>query len=263
VTNTTSIANSIANNQWLSTPNRTAQAQLQLFCFPFAGGGTAAYFPWSKLLPPEVALCSIRLPARESRMREKPYTQMAPLVQDLANVLAPYLDRPFAFFGHSLGALIAFEMARYLRREKMAQPLHLFASGHRAPQLPDPDSPLYLLPDDEFVREMSRRYNGVPKEILQSSELLNLFLPVMRADATVLDTYVYSDEPPLAFPISAYSGDRDHSVRQNEMEGWHLQTQGPFQFTMFAGDHFFVRSNQAQVVQTLSKELAPYLGPAK
>jgi medium-chain acyl-[acyl-carrier-protein] hydrolase len=248
---------------WMSFPNPNPQAQLRLFCFPYAGGGTAAYFPWAKLLPPEIALCSIRLPGRESRLRETPYVRMEPLVRDLAAALAPYLDRPYAFFGHSMGALIAFELARYLRREKMAEPLHLFASGHRAPQMPDPEPPLYLLPDDEFVRAMGERYDGIPQPILQSAELLELFLPVMRADATILDTYVYADEPPLACPISVYGGSDDPSVSRSELDGWRRQTQGACRLTTFVGGHFFLRSAQTQVVQNLSDELRRYLHPAQ
>jgi medium-chain acyl-[acyl-carrier-protein] hydrolase len=184
---------------------------------------------------------------------------MASLIQDLATTLAPYLDRPFAFFGHSMGTLIAFELARYLRRENMAQPLHLFASGHRAPHLPDPEPPLYQMPDDDFVRELNRRFDGIPKPVMQNPELLALFLPVMRADATLIDTYQYVDEPALACPITVYGGDDDPSVNDSELNGWRLQTQDAFRLTMFAGGHFFIQSAQAQVVQTLSHELERYL----
>jgi medium-chain acyl-[acyl-carrier-protein] hydrolase len=259
------VSNSVSNStnaltkEWFSIPSRSAEAKMWLFCFPYAGSGAAAYFPWAKLLPSEVALCAIRLPGRESRLRQQPYLHMEPLVQELAGALMPLLDRPFAFFGHSMGALIAFEIARSLRREKAGQPLHLFASAHRAPQLPDLEPPLYQLPDEKLVQELDRRYGGIPAAILQSDELLKLFLPMMRADTTVLDTYVYQEEPPLALPISVYGGSADSSVHDGELEGWGEQTQARFRLKIFEGDHFFLRGAQAQVVQTLNDELGSYL----
>src|SRR5262245_28061439 len=127
---------------WLLCPNKNPQARLQLFCFPYAGGGAAAFFPWGKQLPAEIELYAIRLPGRESRLREAPYLQLSPLIEDLAEVLLPYLREPFAFFGHSMGSLIAFEMARYLRRQHAPFPCYLFASGYRAPHLPNPIPPM-------------------------------------------------------------------------------------------------------------------------
>lgn len=250
---------SAPSNLWLSSPNTNTQARLNLFCFPFAGGGTAAYHPWLRLLPAGVALHSIRLPGRESRLREAPYVRIGPLVEDLADALASQLEMPFVFFGHSMGALLAFELLRCLRRRRAAQPLHFLVSGHRAPQLPDPDPPLYHLPDDELIREMDERYNGIPQAILESPELLQLFLPTIRADMTILDTYEYGAEPPFSFPISAFGGDRDASVNREELQAWHTQTQGTFRLRIFAGDHFFVQSAQAQVLQAINDELRPYL----
>ncbi len=122
-----------AQDPWISTPAHRPDARMRLFCFPYAGGGTSAYNPWAKSLPDEIALYSIRLPGRESRLREAPHVRMAPLVQDLADALSPYLDLPFAFFGHSMGGLVTFELARQLRRQHAPQPLHLFVSSHRAP----------------------------------------------------------------------------------------------------------------------------------
>jgi medium-chain acyl-[acyl-carrier-protein] hydrolase len=232
---------------------------LRLFCFPYAGGGTAAYFPWAKLLSPNIELYAVRLPGRESRMREASYLRIEPLVEDMAEVLSSYFDRPFVFFGHSMGALLAFELIRYLRRQNAQQPLHLVASGHRAPQLPDPYPPLYQLPDDEFIRQMDERYSGIPKVILENPELLAMFLPVMRADLTILDTYQYVEEPPLACPISVFGGDNDPSVNDDELSAWRSQTQSAFRLKLFDGDHFYLQGAQSQVVQAITQELSHYL----
>jgi medium-chain acyl-[acyl-carrier-protein] hydrolase len=158
-----------------------------------------------------------------------------------------------------MGALLAFELARCGRRRGLAQPLHLVASANRAPQLPDPHPPLYCLPDHELIREMDERYNGIPRTILDNPEMLELFLPAIRADLTILDTYQYGAEPPLACPITVFGGEQDPSVSRAELEPWRVQTTGAFRLHMFAGDHFFVQSAQELVLQVLNQELAQYL----
>jgi medium-chain acyl-[acyl-carrier-protein] hydrolase len=246
-------------DSWVVCPNQNPQAQMRLFCFPYAGGGAAAYFRWSQLLPPDVELYAIRLPGRESRLREAPYVRLVPLIEDMAGALTPYLDKPFAFFGHSMGASLAFELTRWLRRRNMPQPLHLVASGHRAPHLPDRHPPLYHLPDDDLVREMDERYNGIPKVILENAELLAMFLPAIRADLTILDTYQYEEEAPLACPISTFGGDDDPSVTEEELSGWRMQTQGTFRLRMFAGDHFYLQAAQTEIVQAIIQEMSHHL----
>lgn len=245
---------------WVICPNPNPRASLRLFCFPFAGGGAATFHPWARLLPPEVELYSIRLPGRESRMREAPFVRLLPLVEALAGALSPYFIEPFAFFGHSMGALLSFELTRHLRRQSAPQPVQLFAASHRAPQLPDPYPPLYHLPDDEFIAEMHQRYDGVPQAILSSDELRQLFMPVMRADATLLDTYTYIEEAPLALPITAFGGQQDRGVNARELDAWRNQTQSSFSLTMFAGNHFFLQGEQEALVQAIVKDLAPYVG---
>jgi medium-chain acyl-[acyl-carrier-protein] hydrolase len=129
------------NDAWVLCPKPNPQARLRLFCFPYAGGGASRFRLWPDFLPPEVEVCAIQYPGREARLGESPFTQLSPLVQTLASALRLYLNLPFVFFGHSLGALACFELARQLRRQGQPEPLHLFVSGRRAPQVPNPDPP--------------------------------------------------------------------------------------------------------------------------
>lgn len=185
---------------------------------------------------------------------ERPFTQLEPLVQHLASPLLPYLDKPFAFFGHSMGGLVSFELTRLLRREYGVSPVHLFVSGHRAPQVPDPDLPIHALPESEFLEEL-RRFNGTPEAVLKNAELMQLLLPTLRADFAVIETYAYTPETPLECPITAYGGLQDREVSCNELEAWREQTNASFVLQMFPGDHFFLHSSGSLLLQALHQKL--------
>lgn len=239
---------------WVVVPAPNPAARLRLFCFPYAGGGAAAYFGWGEVLPRTVELCAVQPPGREGRIAERPFDRVPPLVDALARELAPWLDRPFAFFGHSLGAVVAFELARRLRRDGRHAPLHLFASGRPAPHLPDDEPPLHALPDDELLVEL-RRLRGTPDEVLQNTELMELLLPLLRADFAASETYVCAPEPPLVVPISAYGGREDVDVPEERLAAWREQTTAAFRHVMFPGDHFFQVENRDLVLEELSREL--------
>jgi len=185
---------------------------------------------------------------------ETPFTQLAPMVEALAQTIGPLLDKPFAFFGHSLGALVGFELARQLRRQSGVQPVRLFVSADRAPQLPHRDRPIHALPDGELLQEL-RRLNGIPGKVLEEAELMQIMLPVLRADFAVYETYVYSTEPPLNCPISTFGGLQDQRVSRGDLEAWRDQTSGSFSLRMFPGDHFFWNATQPLLLQALSQEL--------
>jgi medium-chain acyl-[acyl-carrier-protein] hydrolase len=148
------------------------------------------------------------------------------------------MDFPFAFFGHSLGSLISFELTRWLRRQKVPCPLQLFVSGCRVPQIPNPDPPIHQLPDVEFIEEL-RRFNGTPKAVLDNPELMEVFLPLLRSDMRLYETYVYDHEAPLDCPISAFGALEDEEVSREELAAWYDQTRSRFNIQMFPGDHFF------------------------
>jgi medium-chain acyl-[acyl-carrier-protein] hydrolase len=186
---------------------------------------------------------------------EVPFTQFEPLISALAQALLPYLDKPFAFFGHSMGALVSFELARLLRQKYGLSPVHLFVSGRGAPQVvPVPDPPIHALPEPAFLEKL-RGLNGTPEAVLENAKLMQLLLPMLRADFAVIETYVYVPEPPLNCPITAFSGWQDRKVSCDQIEAWREQTSAYFSVQMLPGDHFFVHSAQPLLLQTLFRKL--------
>jgi medium-chain acyl-[acyl-carrier-protein] hydrolase len=206
-------------------------------------------------MPDEVEVLAIQLPGRSTRLSEPPFTRLSPLIQALARVLPPYLDRPFAFFGHSMGALIGFELARHLRKHDQPSPLRLFVSGNSAPHLPRSDPPTYDQPEPEFL-ETLRKLKGTPEGVLQHPELRKLLLPTVRADFAVCETYVYEEGAPLAAPISAFGGLQDSRVGREELEAWREQTSLDFVIRMLPGDHFFLHSCRPLLLRALALELS-------
>ncbi|HYP25227.1 MAG TPA: thioesterase II family protein [Blastocatellia bacterium] len=242
---------------WVVIPKPNPSASVRLFCFPYAGGTAAGFRKWPAGLPNSVEVWSVQYPGRGSRIRESPFTRIAPLVDAAAEALMPYMDSPFAFFGHSMGAVVAFELSRILRRELSRTPLHLFVSGRRAPQVVDDTDEIYKLPDDEFVEEL-RRLNGTPAEVLEHKELMQLMLPLLRADFEAIGTYEYREEPPLACPISAFGGLEDQDVSRDNLAAWRSQTTSSFSVRMMPGDHFFLHSGEPLLLGALAQELAKF-----
>ncbi len=233
-----------------------SQPRLRLFCFPYAGGGASLFRLWSKMLPAEVEVCPVHLPGREGRLKEPAFTRLAPLVQALAQAL--YMDAPFAFFGYSMGALISFELARYLRRTTRPGPLFLFVAAHRAPQLPQAHPDLHRLPEPAFLDALDR-LGGTPITVRQHAELMQLMLPTLRADFALSETYDYLVEAPLTCPITAFGGEQDTYVNLEALSAWREQTQGPFRLNVLPGNHFFLHSQQHLLLQALSQDLETLL----
>lgn len=247
--------NPLPSERWLAYREPNPRARLRLFCFPYAGGGASVYRGWAGSLPSDVEVCPVQLPGRESRLREAPFTHLEPLVAALLEILPAYFELPFAFFGHSMGAMIGFELARALRRRGGPSPLHLFVSGRRAPNLPAREEPIHDLPEPEFIIKL-RELNGTPEEVLQHAELMRLLLPILRADFAVNENYAFREEEPLDFGISAFGGLGDEEVTKDDLDLWRLQTRGRFRLRMLPGDHFFVHSARDLITESLSRDLA-------
>jgi len=244
-------------NAWFVRHKTGSTARARLFCFPYAGGSSITYARWHAGLPPDIEVCAVELPGRGHRMRAVPplfATAMQPLVGDLASALDRLFDVPCFFFGHSLGAVLAFACARALRRRSARLPEHLFVSARVAPHRPDPDATASAMSDDELV-EMLRRGGGTPAEILAEPELMALFLPIIRADYCLLSSYLHTPEPPLDCPITAFAGTHDDRADPDDVADWRIHTSGAFAVERIEGNHFFVNTNRNLVIQRVARTI--------
>lgn len=239
---------------WVSCPRPNPRATLRLFCLPYAGGGPQTYYKWWRGLPATVEVCAVQFPGRGSRLAERPFTALTSLVPVLGAALAPQLDKPFAFFGHSLGALLSFELARQVRRAYGRQPAQLFVSALAAPQQPRTRPPIHALPEREFLEEV-RRLNGTPREVLEMPELLELVIPILRADFALIEGYSFVPEPPLECAITVFGGLQDDRTPRAGLEAWREQTNASFAVRMLPGDHFFINTAQPLLLHALHREL--------
>lgn len=241
----------MSTSRWLTPSKRSVDARSRLFCFPYAGGGASVYRAWPAAIPETVDVRAVQLPGRESRLREAPHVAIGPLAGAAAEALEPATDLPYAIFGHSMGALVGFEVARRLTRP----PALLVVSGHRAPHLPLEMAPVADLPDDELMREIER-LNGMPREVLEHDELRELLVPILRADFRLCETYTLAAGPPLPCPIVAYGGLDDPEVSREALDGWREHTSAGFVMRLFPGDHFFVVEQAPLVLRALVRDLA-------
>lgn len=246
--------NSTLATKWFMPSQPNPQAKVRLFCFPYAGGSGSIFSSWPKQLPSFVEVCPLHLPGRGSRFRESPYTHLSRLVEDTTQVIQLLLDKPFAFFGHSMGAIIGFELIRQMREQNQPTPFCFFASGRSAPHVPFKSRRTHDMDEPTFIKEL-RSLNGTPREILGHAELMRLMIPALRADFEMCETYVYTSRPPLTCAISAFGGTRDNDVKQSHLEAWRQQTSFLFSLHMFAGDHFFLNSAESQLLQKLSQDI--------
>ena len=250
-------------NPWLQRFTPRPAARARLFCFHHAGVGAAVYRPWLAGLPAELELVAVQLPGRANRLDEPPIDRMPALIDALLPALRPELDdKPFAFFGHSMGAVLAAEVARALQAAGAPVPAQLIVSGRRPPHWPAADAPLHRLPDEAFVAEIQRRYGGIPAEVLQHADVMALLLPSLRADIAALETHQPpSGRAPLECALSVFGGSDDPLTPRAHLDGWRGETRGPFRVRVFPGDHFYLTGRRDALLADLSVTLAPLLAP--
>jgi medium-chain acyl-[acyl-carrier-protein] hydrolase len=243
------------HGRWIVRPRPNPDAQVRLVCVPHAGGGPVVFHNWPASLPPSIEVCALQLPGRAARLREAPFLRMAPLVDAVMAHLVPLLDRPIAFFGHSLGALVSFQVAQRLRQTGAGTLWHMFVSACRAPHLPRLCRALHRLPDADLIEEL-RRLNGMPQRLIDEPDLIQLVLPAVRADLTVFETYECAAVAPLSCPITAFGGLADRKALREDLEPWAAQTRGAFELHMLAGDHFFPYTACEQMLPIIARRIA-------
>jgi surfactin synthase thioesterase subunit len=246
--------NLLTKSHWLPARRTNPNASVRLFCFPYAGGNWSAYRHWQQMLPESIEVLPVQLPGRGGRIKEPPYSELHPLVQAASEALAADLEKPFAFFGHSMGALIAFELARELRKQLGVQPVHLFISAKCSPRQRAEDPAVGQLSDAALV-EVMEQYEATPQELLNDAELLQLVLPVVRADMALCNSYIYEPGPPLECPITIFGGLEDPVCGRACLESWQEHTKGPFTLRMLPGGHFFINKWATPIFDVIRREL--------
>ncbi|MEU5626706.1 thioesterase II family protein [Streptomyces tendae] len=240
---------------WLKNGSAGTDAPLRLFCFAHAGGGGGFFQPWREKLLPEVEVCPVILPGRETRVAEPAFRSMEDLLGPLCTGLAPHLDRPYALFGHSTGAAIAYEVARRFQDDPARAPRRLLVSGRRAPHLAARRPPYAGLADDDFLRVVAE-LGGTPPEVMRQRDLMRMFLPALRADFHLNETYRPLPGPRLTCPLSGFTGDHDPEVTPLELGLWKTTSDGPFRMRVYEGDHFYLAGLPEPLRSDLRRDLS-------
>lgn len=244
----------VSNSRAIQTHNR--RITHRLFCFTYAGGAASIYRDWSNKLPRSIEVHAFQFPGHGNRLSEPLFRRVQPLVESIAQELMPYLKGSFAFFGHSMGAIISFELAQLLRQENKPGPSHLFLSGRPSPHRTEKEAPTYDLPEPEFIEEL-KKMGGTPQEVLEHPELMAVLNPILRADLEVCQTYEYEPRPPLDCPITVFGGLQDEDVSREQLEGWRDYTTSHFTVRMFPGNHFFLHSSAPVLLRMIAQDLRP------
>lgn len=250
-------------SNWFYRPQPRPGARARLFCFHHAGAGAAVYRLWPAHLPPTLDLLAVHLPGREMRIREPMLHTIPEIADAVARELTPHLDLPFAFFGHSMGAVVALEVTRELQRRGLRVPDHLVVSGRRPPHVPDPRPPFGHLPNRAFADEVNRRYNGsIPAALLEDEDVMEMVLSSLRVDITALERHQPARRPPLDVPITVFGGIDDPLAPPDQLSAWADETVHPVRTRFFPGDHFYLKPQAEPLLAALGSTLAPLLAEA-
>ena len=226
--------------------------RLRLVCFPYAGSGPVVFRKWVNYLPDDIEVWGIRLPGRELRLREPAFTDLPTLIENLADELRPFMNVPFVIFGHSMGALISFELIRHWRENGGPMPKHLMVSGHRAPHRPPLNPPVHWADEQTFLNRI-KNLGGTPEKFFSQGDLVKLMLPTLRADFSVWESYAYSEQSPLDVPITVFGGRSDSEATERDFAAWEKHTNGAFDLHLFDGDHFYFQDDLAPLANLVQE----------
>ena len=240
---------------WFFKPAAKPDAAMRLFCFPCAGYGAAMYRSWQTLGPDWLEIIAVQPPGRANRLREAPLDTFEDLIASILPQISELTDLPYAFFGHSMGAIFAAELASAMLQKGLPAPEHLFLSARQPPNLPSPVGPLSHLDDDAFVQEVNQRYGAIPREIIEAPEVLELLLPALRADIRALERIQNRHIRTLPSSITALGGTDDRLVPQTLLEGWESWTDQAFEMRMFNGGHFYLDDQREALILHITETL--------
>lgn len=239
------------SSKWTMSFKPNPRARMRLFCVPYAGAGASVYRDWHASIRADVEVVGIQLPGRENRFSEPLLGSIDEIVAQLIGVICEQSDKPFVLFGHSMGALVSFELTRAIQRLGGLAPRHLIVSGTRAPSRPRRDEPIHQLDDDAFLEKI-KCFNGTPTSLLQDVELMKLFTPLLRADFGVAESYRYEDRGPIWCPVTVLGGDEDEGVALEDLHAWPTVCRSSCDRHVFRGDHFFIHKHKAQIIDLIN-----------
>ncbi|MGJ5894018.1 thioesterase [Streptomyces sp. V2] len=242
------------HNAWIRRFHQAPEARTRVLCLPHAGGSASSFYSLSAALSPAVEVCAVQYPGRGERINEDPVNSLEALADHVVDALAPLPGRRLVLFGHSMGAAVAFEVARRLEA-RGDTPAALFVSSRRAPSRPRAER-FHLLSDIELLKEV-RRLNGTDSGVLADDSVLSLFLPAIRSDFTASETYSCRPDSALTCPVSAFFGDQDRDLTYDDLEAWQDHTTGDFDLTVFPGGHFYLGDQVAAVAQAVLTRIQP------
>jgi surfactin synthase thioesterase subunit len=237
-----------------------AEPRTRLFCFPFAGGSAVMFAGWGERLKPEIEVWTALPRGRGMRFREMPFKTAAAMVEEYLSALRPFLESrpnlPFAFYGHSLGGLLAFEITRRLQAEGLPMPAQVFVGASTPPHLGVIHEEIHHLPDPEFVMAIQERYAGIPAEVLKEPELMEIFLPALKADFAAYEQYRFEEMAPICCSLTAFAGASDKGIAPELIEEWGRHTEGEFLLRTVPGDHFFLTTSAEAVLGAIRESLS-------
>ena len=229
-------------------------SKIKLFCIPHAGGSAAAYSKWQNYINPSIEICPIELAGRGKRFKEEPYNNIGEAVEDIYNIIKKDLDREYAFFGHSMGSLIAYELTHYIMQLKNKPPKHIFFSGRKAPNVIYENNSIHKLSEDNLKKKLLE-FSGTPKEVLDNEHMCKVFLKILRQDFKICELYTYKNEyPKLNCNITILNGNRD-DIKINHIAFWKQHTSKACYIYFFKGGHFYIDDNMGKVASIINSTL--------
>lgn len=244
----------LKNNPWFQVLQPLSSPKARLFCLPYAGGAASAFATWQNSLPDDgIEVIGVQLPGRGARLMEPNLTSLETIVSELVEAIAPYInDCDYYLYGHSMGARVAYELACALEKKGLVMPKELFLSGARGPRIPSRKAPLHALPHDDFLKEIED-LNGTPKEMLENKELMELAIPILRADFQICETWNNQVGHQLSIPVRIMGGLDDPGVLLEDLDAWKECTSGQFKRHVFPGDHFFINPQKEKLLALIGR----------